>query len=209
MTGDSWNRRQDLATLTGKTGTRIVPISPSTGEASWPVTCGSGRANRTPGPRRWIGRRPAERQRGGPDAQLPGRPGRGASPSPPRVLSLSAHGLKRAGASEGDLMALGGWTTSARVHRMANPPRSLERKIRGGGSRSATALRESSVSALVGPLAAGSGGLGGQSGVVGLAGALGPTLAFRFGQYPVGVDLVGEAVRGRRSSPPSIYPGRR
>ena len=33
MTLDSWDRRQDLVTLTGKTGTRIVPISPSTGEA--------------------------------------------------------------------------------------------------------------------------------------------------------------------------------
>ena len=33
MTLDSWDRRQDLVTLTGKTGTRIVPVSPSTGEA--------------------------------------------------------------------------------------------------------------------------------------------------------------------------------
>ncbi len=30
---DSWDRRQDLVTFTGKTGTTIVPISPSTGEA--------------------------------------------------------------------------------------------------------------------------------------------------------------------------------
>jgi integrase len=36
----------------------------------------------------------------------------------PHVFRHSwAHELKRAGASEGDLMALGGWTTAAMVHR--------------------------------------------------------------------------------------------
>jgi site-specific recombinase XerD len=33
LTVADWDRRQDFLTLRGKTGTRVVPISPSTGEA--------------------------------------------------------------------------------------------------------------------------------------------------------------------------------
>lgn len=33
LTLDDWDRRQDFLTLRGKTGTRVVPVSASTGEA--------------------------------------------------------------------------------------------------------------------------------------------------------------------------------
>ena len=119
MTLDSWDRRQDLVTLTGKTGTRIVPISPSTGEALARWICGFGSVNRTRRRRR-SGLAPAARQSASGVAQMLNRRADQAEVPRlhPHVFRHSwAHELKRAGASEGDLMALGGWTTSTMVHR--------------------------------------------------------------------------------------------
>ena len=89
MTVDSWDRRQDLVTLTGKTGTRIVPDLPVDRRGPGPLRAGpaASAARGVQGALDWRAR-PAERQRGGADAQPPRRPGRGTPSTPPRVPSL-------------------------------------------------------------------------------------------------------------------------
>ena len=118
MTLDSWDRRQDLVTLTGKTGTRIVPISPSTGEALARYVRVRQRQPYAGSKALWVGGR-GPLSDSGVAQMLNRRADQAAVPRlHPHIFRHSwAHELKRAGASEGDLMALGGWTTSAMVHR--------------------------------------------------------------------------------------------
>jgi site-specific recombinase XerD len=118
MTLDSWDRRQDLVTLTGKTGTRIVPISPSTGEALARYMRVRQRQPHAASKALWIGAR-GRLSASGVAQMLNRRADQAEVPRlHPHVFRHSwAHELKRAGASEGDLMALGGWTTSTMVHR--------------------------------------------------------------------------------------------
>jgi site-specific recombinase XerD len=118
MTVDSWDRRQDLVTLAGKTGTRTVPISPSTGESLARYVRLRQRQSHAGSKSLWIGARGPLGDSG--VAQMLNR--RADQAQVPRLHPHMfrhswAHELKRAGASEGDLMALGGWTTSAMVHR--------------------------------------------------------------------------------------------
>ena len=118
MTLDSWDRRRDLVTLTGKTGTRIVPISPSTGEALARYMRVRQRQPHAASKALWIGAR-GRLSASGVAQMLNRRADQAEVPRlHPHVFRHSwAHELKRAGASEGDLMALGGWTTSTMVHR--------------------------------------------------------------------------------------------
>ncbi len=118
MTVDSWDRRQDLVTLTGKTGTRIVPVSPSTGEALARYVRVRQRQSHARSKALWIGNR-GPLSNSGVAQMLNRRADQAEVPRlHPHVFRHSwAHELKQAGASEGDLMALGGWTTSAMVHR--------------------------------------------------------------------------------------------
>jgi integrase len=113
-----WDRRADLLTVDGKTGPRIVPHSPATGEALarymrvrsqhrradvdalWLGTKG---AWGTTGPQQMLGRRCAE-------AGLP--------PFHCHQLRHTwAHEAKAAGISEGDLMLLAGWKSPSMAQR--------------------------------------------------------------------------------------------
>ena len=90
LTVGDWDRRQDFLTLRGKTGMRVVPISPATGEAMAryvraPRQPSRGRPHRRPMARP---QRAAARLRGIPAARLPLQ----ASGTPPHQPSrLPAH----------------------------------------------------------------------------------------------------------------------
>lgn len=118
MTVDSWDRRQDVVTLTGKTGTRVVPVSPSTGEALARYLRARHQHASASAKAFWLGRKGALRDSS--VAQILNK--RADSAGVPHVhphmfRHTWAHELKAAGAAEGDLMALGGWSSSAMVHR--------------------------------------------------------------------------------------------
>jgi site-specific recombinase XerD len=118
MSVDGWDRRQDLVTLTGKIGTRIVPISPSTGEAMARYVRLRHQHPQAGARALWLGARGPLAASG--VAQMLNRRAdqAGVPHLHPHMFRHSwAHLLKAAGASEGDLMALGGWSTSAMVHR--------------------------------------------------------------------------------------------
>jgi integrase len=119
MTVDSWDRRADVATLTGKTGTRTVPLSPSTGEAMARYL--RARARHPQATRLgmlWLGLR-GKLGAGGIAQMLYRRCDEAGVPRlhPHMLRHTWAHEMKRAGAGESDLMALGGWSTPAMVHR--------------------------------------------------------------------------------------------
>lgn len=118
MNVDSWDRQQDVVTLTGKTGTRVVPLSPSTGEA---LSRYLRLRHQHPAARLsafWLGKRGALRE-SSVGQILNKRADQAGVPHlhPHMFRHTWAHELKAAGASEGDLMALGGWSSSAMVHR--------------------------------------------------------------------------------------------
>jgi integrase len=115
---DSWDRRRDYLTLTGKTGTRVVPISPSTGEALARYL----RVRRTHPhahtPSMWLGAKGALGLSG--VAQLLRRRCAEAGVehiNPHRFRHTWAHTFRAEGGSEGDLMHLAGWSSTAMAHR--------------------------------------------------------------------------------------------
>src|SRR5262249_23716164 len=118
MTVDSWDRRSDIAELVGKTGTRTVPLSPSTGEAMARYARLRARHSKAHLPAFWLGAR-GKLTAGGVAQMLYRRCDEAGIPRiHTHVLRHTwAHEMKRAGAAEGDLMALGGWSTPAMVHR--------------------------------------------------------------------------------------------
>lgn len=118
MTVDGWDRRNDFLTLTGKTGTRVVPASPSTGEALSRYL----RVRKTHPharlPDLWLG----TKGRLGPTgvAQLLRRRCGLAGiehVNPHRFRHTWAHTFRAEGGSEGDLMYLAGWSSTAMAHR--------------------------------------------------------------------------------------------
>ena len=118
MAVDSWDRRQDVVTLTGKTGTRVVPISPSTGEAFQRYMRARHQHASASSKAFWLGRKGALRDSS--VAQILNKLADAAGVPhvhPHMFRHTWAHELKAAGAAEGDLMALGGWSSAAMVHR--------------------------------------------------------------------------------------------
>jgi len=118
MTTGSWDRRTDVLTLSGKTGTRTVPVSPSTGEALARYIRVRARHTRSELAAMWLGLRGPLGASG--VAQMLNRRGDQAGiprVHPHQIRHTWAHEMKRAGAGESDLMALGGWSTAAMVHR--------------------------------------------------------------------------------------------
>lgn len=119
LTVDDWDRRRDYLTLRGKTGTRVVPISPSTGEAMARYV--RARGNHPAGARTdalWLGGKGPLRD-SGISQLLARRCGMAGLPriNPHRFRHTFAHEFKAAGGNEGDLMLLAGWKSSAMAHR--------------------------------------------------------------------------------------------
>jgi site-specific recombinase XerD len=118
MTTDSWDRRADVVTLTGKTGTRTVPLSASTGEAMARYTRLRSRHPQSRLPAMWLGLR-GKLGAGGVAQMLYRRCDEAGIPRlhPHMLRHTWAHLMKAQGAGEGDLMALGGWSSPTMVHR--------------------------------------------------------------------------------------------
>lgn len=115
---DDWDRRNDFLTLRGKTGTRIVPISASTGEALSRYL--RVRRDHTQAKRDalWLGTKGKLGDSG--IAQLLRRRCELAGTehiNPHRFRHTWAHTFRVAGGGEGDLMYLAGWKSTAMAHR--------------------------------------------------------------------------------------------
>jgi site-specific recombinase XerD len=116
---DDWDRRQDFLTLRGKTGMRVVPISPSTGEALARYVRGRSShpaAGRTDA--LWLGGKGALGDSG--VSQLLARRCREAGLPrlhPHQFRHTFSHEFRAQGGSEGDLMYLAGWKSTAMAHR--------------------------------------------------------------------------------------------
>jgi integrase len=118
MTTDSWDRRTDVVTLTGKTGTRTYPLSPGAGEAMSRYVRMRAQHPKANVAALWLGLR-GKLTTGGVAQLLYRRSDQAGIPRVhPHALRHSwAHLAKLQGASEGDLMALGGWSSTQMVHR--------------------------------------------------------------------------------------------
>lgn len=118
MTVDGWDRRNDFLTLTGKTGTRVVPASPSTGEAISRYLRVRKEHPQAGLEALWLGKKGALGPTG--VAQLLNRrcdmAGIGHI-NPHRFRHTWAHEFRVAEGSEGDLMYLAGWTSTAMAHK--------------------------------------------------------------------------------------------
>ncbi|MGE3621904.1 MAG: tyrosine-type recombinase/integrase [Acidimicrobiia bacterium] len=113
-----FDRRQDRLTLTGKTGTRIVPLSPSTAEALSRYLRERKDHTYAASPALWLSRKGALKESG--VAQLLRRRCQEAGINhinPHRFRHTWAHESRSAGVSEGELMYLAGWKSTAMAHR--------------------------------------------------------------------------------------------
>lgn len=118
LTVGGWDRRNDFLTLTGKTGTRIVPASPSTGEALSRYLRVRKDHPQTRAPALWLGAKGALGPTG--VAQLLRRRCTEAGVdhiNPHRFRHTWAHTFRAEGGNEGDLMYLAGWKSTAMAHR--------------------------------------------------------------------------------------------
>jgi site-specific recombinase XerD len=115
---DDWDRRADTLTLTGKTGTRIVSLSASTGEAlsRYLRVRKSHRLAHTDA--LWLSLKGKLKDSG--VAQLLVRRCEQAGLprlNPHRFRHTFSHVFRAAGGSEGDLMYLAGWSSTTMAHR--------------------------------------------------------------------------------------------
>jgi site-specific recombinase XerD len=118
LTVDDWDRRNDFLTLRGKTGTRVVPISASTGEALSRYLRVRRTHSQAKRPALWLGTKGHLGDSG--FAQVLRRrcelAGIGHI-NPHRFRHTWAHTFRAEGGSEGDLMYLAGWKSTAMAHR--------------------------------------------------------------------------------------------
>lgn len=115
---DDWDRGGDLLKVTGKTGTRAVPHSPTTGEALARWLRARGRLPHTEDPAMWIGKKGRLTDSGIEQmlARRCAQAGVGRI-SPQQFRHTWAHEFRDQGGSEGDLMHLAGWTSLAMAQR--------------------------------------------------------------------------------------------
>lgn len=115
---DDWDRRRDTLVLRGKTGTRVVPVSPSTGEALSRYMRARKVHSQAATPALWLGKKGRLGDSG--VAQLLRRRcdlAGIAHVNPHRFRHGWAHAFRAEGGSEGDLMYLAGWSSTAMAHR--------------------------------------------------------------------------------------------
>ncbi len=115
---DDWDRRNDFLTLRGKTGIRVVPISPSTGEALARYLRARSTHPQAQLDALWLS--PKGRLKDSGVAQLLARRcDQAGLPrlNPHRFRHTFSHEFRAAGGSEGDLMYLAGWSSTAMAHR--------------------------------------------------------------------------------------------
>jgi integrase len=115
---DSWDRRSDLLTLAGKTGTRVVPLAASTGEALSRYLRARKSHAHADRDALWLGPKGPLRDSG--VAQLLKRRCDEAGVeaiNPHRFRHTWAHSFRAEGGSEGDLMYLAGWSSMTMAHR--------------------------------------------------------------------------------------------
>jgi integrase len=115
---EDWNRRTDHLTLRGKTGTRITRLSASTGEALSRYLRERKLHRHGDIPAMWLGGKGALGESG--ISQLIRRrcEQAGIEPiNPHRFRHTWAHEFRAQGGSEGDLVELAGWRTTAMAHR--------------------------------------------------------------------------------------------
>lgn len=118
LTVDDWDRRNDDLTLRGKTGTRVVPVSPSTGEALARYLRVRRDHPKAKLDALWLG--PKGKLGDSAIAQLLNRRCDAAGIehiNPHRFRHTWAHTFRAKGGSEGDLMYLAGWKSTAMAHR--------------------------------------------------------------------------------------------
>lgn len=118
LTVEDFDRRHDFLTLTGKTGTRTVPVSPSTGEALSRYLRARKEHKDSALPAMWLSGKGRLKDSG--VAQLLRRrcEQAGIRPiNPHRFRHQWAHAFRAEGGGEGDLMYLAGWKSTAMAHR--------------------------------------------------------------------------------------------
>lgn len=121
MTTDDWNNRADLVTLSGKTGTRVVPVSASTGDALSKYLRERRAHPFAKLPALWLGRKGRLADSGVAQMLYRRCDEAGIEPvNPHRFRHTFAHQFRAQGGSEGDLTYLAGWTTTAMAHRYGN-----------------------------------------------------------------------------------------
>lgn len=115
---DDWDRRNDFLTLRGKTGTRVVPISASTGEALSRYLRVRREHTQTKRDALWLGTK-GKLGDSGIAQVLRRRCGLAGVEhiNPHRFRHTWAHTFRVAGGGEGDLMYLAGWKSTAMAHR--------------------------------------------------------------------------------------------
>ncbi|MDQ1478260.1 MAG: hypothetical protein QOE62_3489 [Actinomycetota bacterium] len=118
LTVDDFDRRADHLTLRGNTGTRIVPMAPSTAEALSRYIRARKIHPKAKIPAMWLSGKGALTDSG--VSQLLRRRSElaGVEPiHPHRFRHTWAHEFRAEGGSEGDLMYLAGWKSTAMAHR--------------------------------------------------------------------------------------------
>jgi site-specific recombinase XerD len=113
-----WNRNLDELTVSGKTGTRIVPLSASTGEALARYLRVRKTHRHAGSDALWVGPKGPLRDSG--VNQLLARRCAQAGISrlnPHRFRHTFSHQFRAAGGGEGDLMYLAGWSSTQMAHR--------------------------------------------------------------------------------------------
>jgi len=120
LTVGDWDRRQDFLTLRGKTGMRVVPVSASTGEALaryLRVRASHPAAGKTDA--LWLGAKLGPLKDSGVSQLLARRCDRAGLPriNPHAFRHTFSHEFRAQGGSEGDLMYLAGWKSTAMAHR--------------------------------------------------------------------------------------------